>query len=94
MTLTNVQSPFCEPTNVDGMRITQVVELFHRAAAGQEVAHTGKDGNKTVYSGKTITLGFEVKERATVPDIGDTNAAFSSSSEEEEEEETDSDDEE
>ena len=69
MTLTTIQSPFLKPTNVDGMKLSQVVKLFHRAAAGHKVTSSDKEGNKIVFSGKTITLGFEVKERVTLPNM-------------------------
>lgn len=81
MTVTTIQSPFLKQTNVDGMKLSQVVKLFHRAAAGHKVTSTDKDGNKIVFSGKTITLGFEVAERATLPSM---ELAIPSSSEEDE----------
>ena len=81
MTLSTIQSPFLKLTNVDGMKLSKVVQLFHRAAPGHKVATTDKDGNKIVFSGKTITLGFEVKERAQLPSL---ELSIPSSSEEDE----------
>lgn len=61
MTLTTVKSPFCEPTNVKGMRLREVVQVLQRAApGGQNVVHTSKASKKTTFDGTDITLGFEI----------------------------------
>ena len=62
MTLATVKSPFCEPTNVKGMRLAEVAEVLQRAApGGQNVVHTSKSSSKkTTFDGRSITLGFEV----------------------------------
>ena len=82
MTLATTQSPFLNSTNVEGMALSKVVKLFHRAAAGHRVT-----GKKTHFSGKTITLGFEVSQRAVLPSM--ELLALSSPEEKETESDTD-----
>jgi hypothetical protein len=63
MTLTSIQSPFVEYTSVEGMQLSKVANLFHRAAPGKGVLHTSqKNGKeeKTMFGGKSITLGFAI----------------------------------
>ena len=87
MTLITIQSPFLESTNIEGMSLSNVAALFHRAAAGTHVAVTNKHGEKIHYSGKTITLGFEVSQRVVMPTM--ELVALSSSEEEGTESESD-----
>lgn len=87
MTLATIQSPFLNSTNVEGMALSKVVKLFHSAAAGHRVTIADKHGKKKHFSGKTITLGFEVSQRAVLPSM--ELLALSSPEEKETESDTD-----
>ena len=55
-------------TDVRGMSLAEVTDLFHRCAPGHEVVkeHTNSSGRikRTTYNGRSITIGFEVTLRA------------------------------
>lgn len=80
MTLVNVHSPFCELTDVKGLQLEELAALLHQAAPGKEVTRTTKSGKKVTYSGKSITLGFEITMRVEAPKAMDLDIYHSVSS--------------
>ena len=68
MTIATVYSPMRAVTDVRGMSLAEVTDLFHRCAPGHEVVkeHTNSSGRikRTTYNGRSITIGFEVTLRA------------------------------
>ena len=93
MTLVNLHSPFCELTDVKGMQLSEVAAMFHMAASGKEVTRTTKSGKTVVYSGKSITLGFEVTMRVDAPKTMDPAIYHTGQTSSEEEESSSEEDE-
>ena len=68
MTIATLYSPMYHVTDVRGMNLAQIVDVFHKCAPGKSVTKTGKDmGGKMrefTLDGQSITIGFEVTLRA------------------------------